>query len=76
MTSLKVWSDISRTASKDAMPAFGITMSSRPSSATPASTTLRTASRSRVSALCARIRRPRASTCRTVSARSSSVAPA
>src|SRR5580700_748863 len=59
-----------------AMPAFASTMSTGPSSATPASNAVRRPPSSRTSAWAATIRRSSASTSLTVSARSSSVAPA
>ena len=56
-----------------AMPAFASTMSTGPSSATPASNAARRAASSRTSAWLATIRRSSASTSLTVSARSSGV---
>src|SRR5690348_166130 len=56
-----------------AIPAFAATMSSRPSWATPSSTAARSAAPSRTSVSDATIRRSSASTCLTVSARSSDV---
>ena len=64
---------ISQATAHEPMPAFAQTMSMRPSSARPASTTAWTWSRSRTSAMPLTALRPLASTAATVSSRSSGV---
>ena len=70
----QVSSESSCEAPLDRMPAFAETMSSRPNSATPASTAVFSESKSRTSACAVTIRRSSASTWRAVSARSAAVA--
>src|ERR1700735_1524880 len=72
--SVQVASSISSVGAMLEMPALASTMSSRPSSATPRSTTSVSVRRSRMSAWLAMMRRSRASTSLTVSARSSGLA--